>query len=80
MLCGWLHAGAWACSPCRASVQAGIFDSAFAVRLGLIVLPVLLMAALAGWLWHVGEKEAEPAALGRPEQARTPVHGAEVTQ
>ena len=42
-----------ACSPCRAHVQAGIFDSGFGVRLAVILLPVVvvLLAGLGCWLW-----------------------------
>lgn len=47
---------AHACSPCRAMVQAGIFDGGFAQRLAVLLLPVLLMVGLALLLWLPARK------------------------
>ena len=36
-----------ACSPCRAYVQAGIFDGSFPVKAAVMLLPVLVVVAIA---------------------------------
>ena len=38
---------ALACSPCRAQVQAGIFDGSFLTRLLVLSAPVLVVVAVA---------------------------------
>lgn len=41
-----------ACSPCRAYVQAGIFDGSFAVKLLVITAPVVLLVLAAALLYY----------------------------
>lgn len=43
---------AHACSPCRTMVLAGVFDAHFALRLLMLAAPVLLLVALALWLYR----------------------------
>jgi len=44
----------WACSPCRAYVKAAIFDGGFALRLLVMLLPVLAVGAIAFAVWAWG--------------------------
>ncbi|MET1116379.1 MAG: hypothetical protein ABWY08_15715 [Comamonas sp.] len=48
-----LHAHA--CSSCRTMVLAGVFDAHFALRLLMLTAPVLLLVALAVWLYRSQE-------------------------
>ena len=45
-----------ACSPCRAYVQAGIFDGSFAVKLLVMVAPVVLLVLAAALLYCSGRR------------------------
>ena len=47
---------ALACSPCRAYVEAGIFDGSFAVKLLVMTAPVILVVLGAVFLYASGRE------------------------
>jgi hypothetical protein len=55
LLFGTNPLAALACSPCRAYVQAGIFDGSFAVKLLVMTAPVLLVIIGAVILYVSGK-------------------------
>lgn len=58
LLSTWGPLPALACSPCRAYVEAGIFDGSFALKLLVMAAPVILVVLGAALLYLSGKERA----------------------
>lgn len=56
LLSTWGPLPALACSPCRAYVEAGIFDGSFAVKLLVMAAPVIVVVLGAVLLYLSGKE------------------------
>ncbi|RYF15201.1 MAG: hypothetical protein EOO30_15405 [Comamonadaceae bacterium] len=58
LLSAWGPVPALACSPCRAYVEAGIFDGSFALKLLVMAAPVIVVVLGAVLLYLSGKERA----------------------